>query len=126
MAPRTLSLAVPILIIAVGTGRLLTVQGFWPGIDWVWTLGLAIVGVLAFVVAGLTKLSVVVGPFFLATAALSVLRQSQMLGLETEAAILLIWFGVLLLIAQHPAIPAAPTQPAPVEPVADSPKKLRL
>jgi hypothetical protein len=125
MLPR-LSLAVPILMIAVGAGRLLTVHGFWPGVDWVWTLGLAMVGVLAFLVGGLTKLSVVVGPFCLVAAALSVARQSQLLGLETEAALLLILFGLLLLVAQHPSIPAAPTQPPTPAPVEEPAKKVRL
>jgi hypothetical protein len=99
------SLIVPILLITIGAGWLLTTLGIAPGIDWVWTLGLAVVGILAFVVGGFDKVSVVVGPFFIITSCLSVLRQTGRLKLDVEVPILVITGGVLLLIARHPAIP---------------------
>jgi hypothetical protein len=48
---------------------------------------------------------VVVGPFFIITACLSVLRQAGRLSLDVEIPILVILAGVLLLIARWPAIP---------------------
>jgi hypothetical protein len=98
-------LVIPILIIVVGVGWLLTAQGFGAGINWVWTLGLGVIGILAFVLSGIDKFSVVVGPFFLLASLLSVLRQTGQLSLETEVPVLVIGVGTLLLVAQLPAVP---------------------
>jgi len=121
-------LIVPILIILVGVGWLLTAQGFGPGVNWVWTIGLGAVGILTFVVSGFDKASVVVGPFFLLASILSVLRQTDHLSLDVEVPVLVISIGILLLVAQHPAIPKPgwyePTPAAPEE--AKEPKKMRL
>ncbi|HEY2759768.1 MAG TPA: hypothetical protein VGI75_03475, partial [Pirellulales bacterium] len=68
--------------------------------------GLAIVGILAFIIGGrLDKWNVIIGPFFLIGSLLSVLRQRDLLNIEVEVPILLIVFGVLLFVAQLPAIP---------------------
>ncbi len=100
------ALVVPILIITVGIGWLLTTQNIVPGIDWVWSLGLAVAGLLTLLAGGLDKVSVVVGPFFLVASVLSVLRQTGRLSLDTEVPILVILVGVLLLVARMPTIPA--------------------
>jgi hypothetical protein len=99
------SLVIPILIIVVGAGWLLTAQGFEPGVNWVWTLGLGVIGILTFVVSGFDKVSVVIGPLFLLASLLSVLRQTGHLSLDVEVPLLVMGVGVLLLIAQLPAIP---------------------
>ena len=99
------TLIVPILLITVGIGWLLTTLGITPGVEWIWTLGLAIVGVLAFLVGGWDKVTAVVGPFFIIASCLSLLRQTGRLTLDTEIPILVIVAGVLLLIARLPAIP---------------------
>lgn len=99
------TLIVPLLMIAVGAGWLLTAIGLAPGIDWVWTLGLATVGLLTFAVGGFDKFSVVTGPFFLAASVVSVLRQTGRLAIDVEVPILTILLGVLLLVARSPAIP---------------------
>ena len=49
------TLLLPVLLISIGTGWLLTALGFAPAIDWVWTLGLAAVGILTFVIGGVDK-----------------------------------------------------------------------
>ena len=109
MSPATSSkspLILAILIITVGIGRLLTALAIGPGINWVWSLGLAIIGLLAFVVGGrLDKWNVIIGPFFLIASFLSILRQSGTLNIEIEVPILLIVFGVLLFVAQLSSIP---------------------
>jgi hypothetical protein len=123
------ALAIPILIIAVGVGWLLTVQGFGPGINWVWTFGLGAIGILAFLVSGFDKVSVVVGPFFLLASLLSILRQTDQLSQDSEVPILVISIGVLLLIAQLPTIPRPgwfEPMPNPETPGGSTPKKLRL
>jgi hypothetical protein len=100
------SLVIPILLIVLGTGWLLTTLNVVPQIDWVWTFGVAFTGVLVFLVSGFDKVSVVVGPFFLIAAILSVLRQSGRLELNLEIPILVISAGLLLLIARSKSIPA--------------------
>lgn len=113
-------LALSILIIAVGIGWLLTVQGFVAGVDWLWTMLLGTVGVLTFVLSGgVDKVSVVVGPFFLLTSVLSILRQRGALSVDVEIPLLVILIGVLLFFAQMSFIPA----PGWLTPLAAEPEK---
>ena len=82
-------LVIPVLIIAVGVGWLLTAQGYAPGVNWIWILGLGVVGILTFVLSkGFDKVSVVLGPFFLLASLLSVLRQTGRLSLDIEMPVL--------------------------------------
>jgi hypothetical protein len=97
---------IPILLITLGTGWLLTTLGIVPQIDWVWTLGLVLVGILVFVIGGFDKVTVAIGPFFLIASLLSVLRQTGRLATNVEVPLLVIAAGVLLLLAQLKAIPA--------------------
>jgi hypothetical protein len=95
-----------ILIITVGVGWLLTAQGFAPGIHWIWTLGLGIVGVVTFIVCGgLDKVSIIIGPFFLIASLLSILRQTGRLDTNIEVPVLVIIIGVLVVIAQMRFVP---------------------
>ena len=105
MMPDKKTLLLPILLITVGSGWLLTTLGVLPGIDWVWTLGLAVIGLLTFAVGGFDKVTVVIGPFFIIASCLSILRQTDRLHLDIEIPILVITAGALLLIARTPAIP---------------------
>ena len=99
------TLMLPILLIAVGGGWLLSTLGVVPQINWVWTLGLAAVGLLTFALGGWDKVTVVIGPFFILASCLSILRQTERLPLDVEIPLLVIVSGVLLLIARIPAIP---------------------
>jgi hypothetical protein len=125
---------IPVLIIAVGVGWLLTAQGFAPGVNWIWILGLGVIGIMTFVLSkGFDKVSVVLGPFFLLASLLSVLRQTERLSLDIEMPVLVISVGVLLLVAQWSAIPEPRwyvPMPAPAEETsatkrADSPARPR-
>ncbi|MCA9197193.1 MAG: hypothetical protein KDA87_06620 [Planctomycetales bacterium] len=98
------TLLVPVLLITVGTGWLLTTLNVIPGIDWIWTLGLAGVGLMAFILSGVDKVTVVVGPFFVVASFLSILRQTGRMHLDVEVPVLVILSGVLMLAARHPAI----------------------
>jgi len=122
-------LVIPILIIVVGIGWLLTALGVGPGINWLWTLGLGVVGILIFVVSkGIDKVSVVLGAFFLLASLLSVLRQTGQLSVDIEVPVLVISIGILLLVAQLPAIPKPIwyEEPTPLVQQPSAPKKLRL
>ncbi|WP_145102822.1 hypothetical protein [Gimesia panareensis] len=99
------TLVIPLLIITIGTGWLLTTLNVVPGLNWIWILGLAIIGLLSFAVSGLDKSSVLIGPFFLIASSLSVLRQSGYITLDVEVPILVIVIGCLLLVARSKSIP---------------------
>jgi len=105
MQPEKKTLIVPCLLVAVGLGWLLTALKVAPGIDWIWTLGLAVVGLLTFAVGGIDKVTVTIGPFFIAASTLSILRQTNRLRVDVEVPILVIMAGVLLLVARSPKIP---------------------
>lgn len=105
MTPNRASLILPILLITVGAGWLLTTLGVAPGIDWIWTLGLAVAGILAFATGGVDKFTIVVGPFFIIASFMSLLRQTGRLRFDTEVPMLVILAGILLLIARSPAVP---------------------
>ncbi len=105
MQPDKKSLILPLLLIAVGAGWLLSALGVAPSIDWIWTLGLAVVGLLTLAISGIDKFSIVVGPFFFIASGLSILRQSDRLPLEVEVPILVILAGILMLIARLPVVP---------------------
>lgn len=103
-----MAIFIPILLIAFGVGWLLTTLGIAPGVDWIWTLCVAVVGLVTFVVGGLNKVTVVIGPFCILASCLSLLRQTGRLTLDVEVPILVILAGVLLLVARLPAIPLPP------------------
>lgn len=95
----------PIALIAVGTGWLLSTLGVAPDINWIWTIALAAIGLLTFLTSGVDKFSVVVGPIFLVASCLSVLRQSGRIAMDTEVPILVVLLGVLMLVARMKKIP---------------------
>jgi uncharacterized membrane protein len=103
--PDRKSLLLPVLLIAVGVGWLLTTIGVAPGINWIWTLGLAVIGFLVFVISGFDKVTVVIGPFFIVASLLSVLRQTDRIVVDVELPILVIVAGTLLLIARSESVP---------------------
>jgi hypothetical protein len=100
------SMAIAILIITLGSGWLLTTLGVGTTIHWVWTMGLAVTGLLVFLVSGIDKVSVVVGPLFIFSSILSILRQQERLRVDVELPILVILTGLLLLISGLKRIPA--------------------
>ena len=99
------SLILGLLLVAVGGGWLLGSLGFIPSVDWAWSLGLAVVGVLAIVLSGFDKVSFVIAGFFGLASVLSVLRQMGVVKVEVEVPVLVIAAGVLLIAARSEAIP---------------------
>ena len=95
----------PLLLITFGVGWLLTSLGLMPSIDWIWTLGIGVVGVLTLAFGGVNKFTIVVGPFLILSSCFSYLRQMGILRFEVEAPLLVIVFGTLLFLAQLPSIP---------------------
>jgi hypothetical protein len=100
------SLVLGILLVGLGGGWLLSNMGFIPPVDWAWSIGLAVVGVITVALFGFDKVSLVVGGFFILASVLSVLRQVEVIGVDVEVPILVLSAGVLLLLARIKAIPA--------------------
>jgi hypothetical protein len=112
-------LVVPLLTILVGVTWLLNVLGIMPGVDWMWTVGLAAAGMFTLILGGLNKLTVVTGPFLLVGSVCSLLRQTGRLAVDREIPILVIVLGVLMLVSQLSNLPV----PEALRPVNGSDKK---
>jgi len=99
MSGRKRGTAASLMMIALGTGWLLTVQGFLPGVDWVYTTGLGMMGVLVLAFGGINRVTVAVGPMFMVGSFFSLLRQTGRLELNVEMPCLVIAAGCLMLLA---------------------------
>jgi hypothetical protein len=97
---KTKELIAPILVIALGITWLLNVLDIMPGVDWIWTVALAAVGVITLLLGGVNKLTVVVGPFLMIASVCSLLRQIGTLPIDREVPILTIILGILMLLVQ--------------------------
>ena len=98
----------PIMITAVGLGWLLTAHGVIPGVQWAWVLGLAALGGVVLFLEGANKFSFVVGPSLILAASLSILRQTGVIGVDTEVPLLTItvgglWTSIYVLPLPHPS-----------------------
>lgn len=93
------SIVVSILVIALGVALLLNTLHVIPSVDWIWTGGLGVSGILFIATGGFNKLTFVVGPFLMIASVLSVLRQTGRLSPDIEAPLLIISGGILLLLA---------------------------
>jgi hypothetical protein len=99
-------LVVPVLVTVLGVTWLLNVLNVLPRVDWIYTVGLAAVGVLTLLVGGVNKLTAVVGPFLMVASICSLLRQLDALPIDREIPILTIVLGILMLIAQVLSLPS--------------------
>ena len=74
--------------------------------DWLWTDGLAVVGILMLVIGTIDKLKGVLGPFLIIASICSILRQTERLSIDKEIPILVIVLGILLIIVNVINLPA--------------------
>ena len=74
--------------------------------DWLWTGGLAVVGILMLVIGKIDKLKGVLGPFLIIASICSILRQTERLSIDKEIPILVIVLGILLIIVNVINLPA--------------------
>ncbi len=100
------TILLPVLLVAIGSGWLLSNMGIAPDVDWVWTLLLAALGILTFVLGGFDKVTAIVGPLFIIGSGMSWLRQTGRISVGFEVPVLMILGGVLALLAHLPFIPA--------------------
>jgi hypothetical protein len=90
---------VAVLVIALGIGWLLNALDVIPGVDWLWTGGLGVAGILVIAANGIDRFTFVVGLFLVVSSVFSVLRQRGSLRPNIEMPVLFIIFGVLLLLS---------------------------
>ena len=100
------TIVIPVAMIAMGIGWLLTNHDVIPGVNWVWVLGLGIAGLRTIGLGGIAKVPIVVGPFLIACTFLSILRQTDRISIDTEVPALVIIAGALRLIAHVMPLPA--------------------
>jgi len=99
MNPKKTGVTAAIAIISLGIAWLLNNVGILPAVEWVWTLGLAVAGVVIIAVLGFDKATAVIGPFLVIGSFFSILRQTGRISVNYEIPILVIIFGLLLLVA---------------------------
>jgi len=107
MQAKMQSVAISLLVIAVGIAWLLNTMSVLPGVNWVWVVGLAGAGLLMMALCGFNKLTVVIGPFLMAASILSLLRQRGVIHIDQEVPILVIVVGALLLGSTLSKLPRA-------------------
>ena len=100
-------IVVALSVIALGVAWLLNVLNVIPGVDWLWTGGLGVTGILIMAAKGINKSTFVVGTFLLASSVLSVMRQTGRIRPDIELPVLFIIFGVLFLLSLMLPIPSS-------------------
>ena len=107
MKGKSQSIAISLLVIAVGGAWLFNTMNVIPGVNWVWTVGLAAAGLLLLMLTGANKLTIVIAPFLMVASVLSLLRQQGTLHIDREVPYLVIALGVLMLISSMSSLPRA-------------------
>jgi hypothetical protein len=107
----------PITLIVVGAVGVVWYFGWFPDVQSVTALALAVAGVLILATDRLTKSSIVLGPMLIAVGGAIWLHDTYRLRWWLLMSVLLIILGVLMLIARDPRIPerrsSPPTPPVP-------------
>ncbi len=99
-------IVVPVLLLMVGIGWLLSSLGIMPDVVFAWPLGLAAAGGLTLALQGVNKGSIVIGPFLIVAAVMSLLRQMDKLEWKVELPCLVIALGALLILANVANVPS--------------------
>ena len=95
----------PITLIVVGSAWLLWYFRLFPDIDWIIAAGMVAGGVAILVLDGVTKKSIVSGPFLIASGIAWLLHDRWRVAWTLLIPTLLIVLGVLMLAARRPTIP---------------------
>lgn len=90
----------PIAIMLIGAAWTLNVIKAIPGVDWLWILLLAGIGLIALTQVKNHRSKLISGGFFLTAAAGEAFRQAGRLPPEWEIPLLIIVVGLLMLLAQ--------------------------
>jgi hypothetical protein len=102
----------PVTLIVVGLVWLAWQFRIFPDIDWIIAAGLVAGGIAVLVFDGVTKSSVVIGPFLMATGGAWALHEFQRVEWKYLIPTLLVVLGALMLVARNPGIPERKGQKA--------------
>ena len=102
----------PVTLIVVGLVWLAWQFRIFPDIDWIIAAGLVAGGIAVLVFDGVTKSSVVIGPFLMATGGAWALHEFQRVEWKYLIPTLLVVLGALMLVARNPGIPEGKGQKA--------------
>lgn len=105
MHPSKVKIWLPILIITLGIGWLLTVLSVAPHIHWVPVLGMAMIGILVMVLGGIDKVTMFIGPFLLILSGFAIARQAGYITVDVMIPVLVIIAGVMLLMISFSRLP---------------------
>ena len=103
---------IPVTLIVVGVLWLVWYFGWFPDVDWIIAAGLAAGGVAVLLFDGVTKSSVVIGPFMIASGLAWALHDRYRVSWSVLIPALLILLGALMLVARSPRIPVRRGGPA--------------
>ena len=95
----------PVILLTIGAGHLLNVQGIFPQVDWLWTGLLGVAGILTLIFGSRNKMTFTIGPWLIVVAICSFLRVTGRLEMKTEVPILIITLGAFLLISEMLKLP---------------------
>lgn len=95
----------PVILLTIGAGHLLNVQGFIPQVDWLWTGLLGVAGLLILIIGSRNKMTFTIGPWLIVVSICSFLRETGRLEMKTEVPILVISLGAFLLISELMKLP---------------------
>ena len=99
MGTRRSMIIVAVVIIGLGVAWLLNTLDVISGVDWLWTGGLGVAGILIMAAHGINKFTFVIGPFLLVSSVFSIFRQTGRLRIDIEMPVLFIIFGALFLLS---------------------------
>ena len=102
--------ALPITLIVVGVVWLLWYQGWLPDKDWVIAIGFIAAGVAVLLLDGITRNSVVMGPFLIAIGIAWVIHDRYRTSYALIVPSMLVILGLLMLVARSPSIPERRTR----------------
>ena len=97
--------ALPITLIVVGLAWLAWQFGWFPDKDWIIAVAFIAAGVAVLVFDRITKSSIVVGPFLIGVGTAWALHERYRVSWSVLIPSLLVWLGLLMLVARSPRIP---------------------
>ena len=95
----------PVTLIVVGLAWLAWQFGWFPDVDWIIAVALIAGGVAVMVFDGVTKSSIVIGPFLIGVGTAWAVHERYRIGWGVLIPVLLVWLGVLMLVARQPRFP---------------------
>ena len=95
----------PVTLIVVGLVWLAWHFGWFPNVDWIIAGALIAGGIAVLVLDGITRHSVVIGPFLIGVGIAWILHEFYRVHWTVLVPSLLVWLGVLMLASRHPSLP---------------------